>query len=621
VDRPCIDDYAPIGDGRSLALVSRRGSIDWLCWPRIDSPSLFGRLLDPDAGHWSIRPVGALLPRWRYLPGTNLLSTRWEGEGARIEVIDWMPVTSEAEKRRQLWPENALLRRVRCERGPALLEIEFAPRPGWGAALVRSNDWGAIRRLETRAGMLALSSDRPMPDGERWLLRLDSGESCTFLLTRSAEAPAVLPPPAPFADATFDASARWWREWASLLRYDGPWRDQVVRSALAVKLLTFAPSGAIVAAGTTSLPERIGGDLNWDYRFCWVRDAALTTRALLSLGYEPEAEAFASWMLHTTRLTRPEMKVLYDVYGRSPADEKVLPWRGYRDSRPVRINNAAAAQLQLDAYGEVIDAVAQLVRRGRRLDGETARMLADFGRFVCRNWERPDSGIWEPRGAPRHHTHSKVLCWVALERLLEMHDRGALRLRDVERFRANRDWLARLIHTRGWNPRLQSFVQTLDGDVVDASALLFGWYGFTTTHDERMRATARRILERLSPAPGLLYRYEQSRAAGEGAFILCSYWYAKHLARGGGALDEAEAWFAAATAHASDLGLLAEEIDPASGMQLGNFPQAFSHIGLIGAALAIEERRHTERRRHASARAARHALSPASAPPQEGAKP
>ena len=587
-----IDDYAPIGDGRTLALVSRRGSIDWLCWPRVDSPSLFGGLLDPGAGHWSIRPAGELSPSWRYLAETNLLSTTWDGPDGRVEVLDWMPVTTEAEKRRSLWPEHALLRRVRCERGPVLLQIELAPRPGYGTALCRSNPWGPIRRIETRAGMLALSSDRPLPmEDERWTVRLEPGESCTFLLTWSNEAPAVLPPPIPFAEETLESSVRWWRAWASHVRYDGRWRDEVVRSALAVKLLTYAPSGAIVAAGTTSLPERIGGDLNWDYRFCWVRDAALTVRALLSLGFEPEAEAFASWMLHTTRLTRPEMRVLYDVYGRSPAHETILPWRGWRSSRPVRINNAAADQLQLDAYGEVIDAVVQLVRRGQSLDGETGRMLGDFGRFVCENWDRPDSGIWEPRGAPQHHTHSKVMCWLALERLLEMQDRGALPIRDADRFRANRDALARLVRSRGWNDRLQSYVQTLDGDRLDASTLLFGWYGFETNHGHRMRSTAARLRERLSPAPGLLYRYEQSLDAGEGTFVLCAFWYAKHLARGGGTLEEAERWFEAAAARAGDLGLLAEEFDPHTGQQLGNYPQAFSHIGLIGAALAIEERR------------------------------
>lgn len=587
-----IGDWAAVGDGRSLALIARDGSVDWLCWPRVDSPSVFGALLDPEAGHWAIRPLGDFRPARAYLPRTNLLCTRWEGDAAVLEVRDWMPAAAEAEKRAALWPENALLRQVRCERGSADVAVEFRPRPGYGQPPREEPGPPGLRRFPARGGLLTLASDGALPPGaERWTETLRAGETRTWLLTWATEAPAVLPPPAGFAAASWKTSARWWRDWCARLRYDGPWRALVERSALAVKLLTFAPSGAIVAAGTTSLPERIGGDLNWDYRYCWVRDAALTVRALLSLGYRPEAEAFVSWMLHTTRLTRPEMRVLYDVYGRPPPPERTLPWHGFRGSRPVRLHNAAADQLQLDAYGEVIDAVTMLAREGLVLDGETARMLLDFGRFVCTNWERPDSGIWEPRGAPRHHTHSKVLCWVALERLLELQDRGLLRRREAARFRENADRLARTVREAGWNERLGSYVQTLGGATLDASSLLFGWYGFEDPGGARMRATAARLRERLSPAPGLLYRYEQSLDAGEGAFLICSFWLAEHLARGGGSLAEAEAVFARAAACASDVGLLAEEVEPATGEALGNYPQAFSHIGLISAAQAIEARR------------------------------
>ncbi|WP_373048549.1 glycoside hydrolase family 15 protein [Vulgatibacter sp.] len=595
-----IADYAPIGDGRSLALVSRTGSIDWLCWPRLDSPSLFASLLDPAAGHWSIRPAGALQPRRRYLPETNVLQTDWEGPDGALEVTDWMAAATEAEKRRRLWPEHALVRRVRCGRGPLEVIVEFAPRPAYGKAPRWTRGEGSMRRVEAGGGLLVLQSDRTLvADGERARLVLRPGEQCCFLLTWASEAPAVLPPPESFAEDALALTTTWWRTWAGRMRYDGPWRALVLRSALAVKLLTFAPSGAIAAAGTTSLPERLGGDLNWDYRFCWVRDASLTVRALLSLGYEAEADAFVSWMLHATRLTRPEMKVLYDLYGREPPAEYELPWAGFRGSRPVRINNGASDQLQLDSYGEVIDAVAQLVRIGREVDGETNRMLGDFGSFVCRNWERPDSGIWEPREPLQHYSHSKVLCWVALERLLELQDRGSLRRLPVERFRQNRDQLAATIRGRAWSPSLGSYVQTLGGSRLDASSLLFSWYGFEDARSERMRGTAAALLERLSPAPGLLYRYDQSIEAGEGAFAICSFWFAEYLARGGGSLQAAEQMFAMAARFANDLGLLSEEIEPRSGELLGNFPQAFSHIGLISAALAIEERRRQTARRAA----------------------
>jgi GH15 family glucan-1,4-alpha-glucosidase len=326
-----------------------------------------------------------------------------------------------------------------------------------------------------------------------------------------------------------------------------------------------------------------------------VRDSALTIRALLSLGYEEEAEAFVSWLLHTTRLTRPEMGVLYDVYGRPPRHEEVLEhWSGYRGSRPVRIRNAASDQLQLDAYGEVIDSLTQLVRAGWRFDREVSRMLRDFGQFICRHWTLPDSGIWEERAPPQHYTHSKVLCWVALERILELSRSYGLRGLDADRFARNRDQLRAEIERSGWNRRLGTYVRTLGGDGLDACLLLLGWYGFERPDSAQMRGTVRAIQRGLSAGRGLLYRADWSRAPfGEGAFLSC-FWLAEALARGAGTLSEAEQVFREACTHANDLGLLAEELDPSTGEFLGNFPQAFSHVGLIGAACAIEERRAEE---------------------------
>jgi GH15 family glucan-1,4-alpha-glucosidase len=598
-----IQDYGIIGDGRSAALVSREGSIDWLCWPRFDSPSLFGRLLDRRiGGSWSIVPAEPAQIERRYIERTNVLQTRFHTKTGTVLLTDFMPAATEEQKGTMLWPEQELVRRVECEQGEVDIQTHFDPRPDYGRAKVRIRDAGVLGlRLETRSGLISLRSGARFnitaDGGAVARPRLKAGESIDFSLTFAAEGPSVLSPMGDLVLQKLALTVEWWQKWADRATYRGPYRDAVVRSALALKLMIYAPSGAMIAAPTTSLPERVGGDLNWDYRFCWLRDAAFTARALFGLGYKEEAEAFISWMLHATRLTRPELRVIYDVFGESNPKETELPHlEGYAGSRPVRIGNATRDQLQLDVYGEVIEAVTHFLRTGGDLDGETQKLLRHFGGFVCRNWQQPDNGIWEPRDKRQHYTHSRLLCWVALDRLLEMHRLGRLPGVPVKEFTRHRDEIRRDIEEHGWNPGLETYTQVLGGDTLDATVLLMAFHGFEEASSPRMRRTFERIQDRLGGGPGLLYRYEQSFKGGEGVFALCCFWIAEFLARGGGTLAEARAAFDQTAAHANDLGLFAEEIDPKTGDALGNFPQAFTHVGLINAALSLVERE--ERQRH-----------------------
>jgi GH15 family glucan-1,4-alpha-glucosidase len=604
-----IQDHALIGDCRAAALVSRGGAIDWLCWPRFDSPSVFGALLDDKAGHWTLQPTSPFESSQRYLDGTNILETRFVTPGGIAVVTDLMPVASEEDKHRFMVADHEILRVVRGEEGETELAMFLQARPGYGSQVPRLKDAGKLGvRIETAQGMMMLRSDVPLSitaDGTvEARFRLRSGEAAHLSLTLADEWPAILSPLGAWSREAVERSARWWRSWLSRITYDGPARGAVERSALVLKLLVFAPSGAVVAAPTTSLPERVGGDLNWDYRFCWLRDASLTVRALFGLGFDREAETFMSWLLHSTRLTQPELRILYDVYGNLPREERVLSdVSGYLGSRPVRIGNAATDQVQLDVYGEVIDAVAQFVRRGGKLDRETERMLRAFGEYVCRHWQQPDEGIWEPRSGKQHNTHSRVLCWVALDNLLALDEQGHLRKAPAELFAKNRALIRKDVEEHAWNTRLQSYTAQLDGEELDASTLLLAWYGFEPAASERMRLTYQRIRERLGAGNGLLYRYRRTAEPEEGAFGICSFWAAEYLALGGGSIGEACSAFETLCSYANGVGLFAEEIEPATGeagsspQAVGNFPQAFTHVGLINAALSLSDRLEREKSR------------------------
>jgi GH15 family glucan-1,4-alpha-glucosidase len=596
---PQIQDYGIIGDCRSAALVSREGYIDWLCWPRFDSPSIFAALLDRErGGYWRISPVGAVTIKRKYRADSNVLETQFNTESGTAILTDVMASGSGALQADELLPDHEILRRVECQSGEMQVAIDFCPRADYGKEEVQIRPRGKLGlRFTAGKGDYWLRSSVPLTlIGQRAHARvtLRAGESLRFSFSYSEEAPAVLRGLDGSFDARIEHVAAAWQRWARRANYDGPDREAIVRSALTLKLLTYLPTGAIIAAPTTSLPERIGGALNWDYRYCWLRDSSLTIRAMLGLGYWDEAEDYLDWLLQATRLTQPRLRILYSVYGGNAPKEYLLPHlNGYKSSLPVRIGNAARDQLQLDVYGEVIDAAAQFAFHGGDLDRDTQRVLIGLGNYVVENWNQPDEGIWEPRSGRHNHTHSRLLCWTALDRLIRLSKKGLLQGASIERYQENCRLIRRQIEHHGWNERMQSYVSVLDGDQVDASLLLFSWYGFDQAGSARMRGTYRAIRQQLGTTEGLLFRYK--RTEPEGTFAMCSFWEAEYLALGGGSLHEAQQLFAHLLKYANDLGLYGEEIDSCTGAALGNFPQAFTHIGLISTALSLRQREKGEK--------------------------
>jgi len=586
---PLISDYGVIGDCRSAALISKQGSIDWLCWPRFDSPSVFAALLDRErGGSWSISLAESYSVERAYQPNTNILATRFETHSGMVIVTDLMPVRENT----SLVPDHEIIRQVVCTSGEADILVLLEPRAKYGEASPKLEQLGNLGlRFCHGRGVYWLRSSLPLTvrrSSATLRHTMRAGETLLFSLSYTENAPAVLPDLEQIPHR-ISLCADWWNKWVSQMRYEGEFRDHVVRSALTLKLLTFVLSGAVVAAPTTSLPERIGGSMNWDYRYCWLRDASLTIRNMLELGYLEEATQFLDWMLHATRLTQPELRILYTVFGNpAPRERQLKGLRGYQNSSPVRIGNAARGQLQLDVYGEVIDAASQYAFHGGMLDREMQKTLVGFGNYVVKNWNKPDEGIWEPRTGRQHHTHSRLLCWTALDRLISLSQQGKLKAPNLHEYEQNRDAIQEQISTRGWNHRLQSYVSVLDGDDLDASLLRLSWYGFEKADSPRMQATYRAIRKCLAAGDHLLYRYRANPE--EGAFAICSFWEAEYLALGGGNSDECRQLMKILFNYRNDLGLYGEEIDVNTGAALGNFPQAFTHIGLIGAALSLDQR-------------------------------
>jgi GH15 family glucan-1,4-alpha-glucosidase len=597
-----IADYALLSDCHTAALVTRDGSVDWLCLPRFDSPSTFGRLLDARAGHWSISPTGEAETSRRYLEGSMVLETTFRTAGGVATLVDALAVGAD-ERGHQLGANSPhlLLRRLTCNEGEMEMAVDYAPRPEYGLIhpLMVPTSEGVIAR--GGAERLALSSPVALEvgaSGAYGVTMLEAGQTVSFALHHrsSSEGDARLWSGAEI-DERMDDTIAAWRSWSALHQnYTGPWSDLVGHSGRVLQALTFQPTGAIVAAPTTSLPEEVGGERNWDYRFSWVRDASFTIEALWVAACPDEADKFFSFMATAAAADvgqEGELQIMFGIGGEHDLSERTLPHlSGWRESRPVRIGNGAWEQRQLDVYGELLGAAHRLPDELDRLDASTRRFLAALADTAARRWTQTDQGIWEIRGEPRHFVYSKLMCWVALDRAITLADRlGASD--QVAVWKQTRDEITQAILEQGWSERAGAFAQSFDSDELDASNLMMPIVGFLTADDPRMVATIDAIAEHLTDDRGLVYRYRPAETddgltGEEGTFLLCTFWLAQAQALAG-QLDRARATFERAVAFCNDVGLLAEEVDAETGELLGNFPQAFSHIGLVNAAWAISE--------------------------------
>jgi GH15 family glucan-1,4-alpha-glucosidase len=582
-----IEDYALIGDCYTAALVGRDGSIDWLCLPRFDSGACFAALLGtPDNGRWLLAPAADVRSsRRRYRDDTLVLDTDFETDGGAVTVTDCMPARMHA-------PD--LVRVVEGKRGQVRMRFELAIRFDYGSVV----PW--VERIDGGVSAIA-GPDRvivvsPVPlRGEGFTSVADfvvsEGQRVAFTLLwhRSHE---ETPPPIDAYWAVVNTES-WWREWAARCTYQGPYRDQVVRSLITLKALTYAPTGGIVAAPTTSLPEWIGGPRNWDYRYCWLRDATFMLLALLNNGYLDEARAWRGWLLRAVAGRPEEASILYGLAGERMLPEVELDWLpGYEGSRPVRVGNAASQQFQLDVYGEVMDALYHARLHGLEPHQRGWSGGRSLVKFVEEAWRRPDEGIWEVRGPRRHFTHSKVMAWVALDRAVKAVERWGLE-GPLDRWRQTRDAIHAEVCEKGYDADVGSFVQSYGSKELDASLLMIPLVGFLPADDPRVRGTVTAIEKGLM-SDGFVARYVPHEGVdgltgGEGAFLPCTFWLADNMVMQG-RLDEARALFERLLGLCNDVGLISEEYDPASRRLLGNFPQAFTHIGLVNTALNLSAR-------------------------------
>jgi GH15 family glucan-1,4-alpha-glucosidase len=597
-----IGDHALISDCHSCALVDKAGSVEWLAFPRFDSPSIFARLLDDSAGHWSIRPLGDVETSRRYVDDTMVLETTFRCSGGTLVLTDALA----------LGPDNTghqigrnaphvLVRHVACTDGEVDVEVSYAPRPEYGliTPLLSAVEGGVTARGGAEWLVLTTPVELSLGVGVGvGSTRLTAGETLHFGLHRTTlgEIPARVWGSDELAGLLHRTTAAW-RSWSQLHQsYDGPWADLVHTSGRVLQALTYQPSGAIVAAATTSLPEGIGGERNWDYRYSWVRDASLTMEALWVAACPDEASNFFAFM--TTAAASgvgPEqaLQIMFGIGGEHDLTERTLPHlTGWRNSRPVRAGNGAWNQRQLDVYGELLGAAHRLAGELHDLDDDTRRFLVAVADAAAGHWRDKGQGIWEVRGDPQEFVYSKVMCWVALDRAIEMADLigGTHRVDDWKR---TREEIFEAVLRNGWSDKAGSFTKHFGTDALDASNLMLAIVGFLPADDPRILATIDAIEKGLTDERGLVYRYRTEEgvdglAGEEGTFLLCTFWLAQALAMTG-QVERARTVFERASAYVNDLGLLAEEVDPDTGELLGNFPQAFSHIGLVNAAWAISQ--------------------------------
>lgn len=588
-DRSAIGDYGLIGDTRTAALVSPLGGIDWMCVPRFDGAPLFGRLVGgAKAGTFRAGTAGpARVAARSYHSGSATLETQWDTDTGRLTLTDGMV----AELGPRLRPTTMLVRRLSATDGPVRALVLFDPRLGERRRAPQARRRGEVLVCQWGATAVGLQSEpsQPIEPGRPLELTVTPGRSLTLVLAVADREPLTHVAP-DMAWKALRADESRWQSWASVISSDLPYRDAVVRSLLTLRLLTYSPSGAPVAAPTTSLPEQLGSTRNWDYRFAWPRDASIGVGAFLGVGKPEEARSFMAWLLHASRLDRPRLPVLFSLHGRHPAPERELhDWPGYDASIPVRIGNGASGQHQLDGYGWVLDAAWLLTEDGQHLYSETWRAMRGFADYVARNWMRPDAGIWEIRGDAAHHVHSKLMAWLALDRALRIAAQRGAPAHQRLLWQAARDAISAEVRIRGFDPRRNSYTRSYGSADLDAALLVLPLLGIEPARSPRVRGTIDAIRSELAAGRGLLYRYPPGTdglEGGEGAFLPCSFWLAQALAKTG-RVEEAAELLADLRQMSGPLGLYAEEMDPATGEQLGNYPQALTHAALVQAALAV----------------------------------